>query len=104
MDALLEYYQRVQERRDDLDFDIDGVVYKVNQFEQQRELGYVSRSPRWALAHKFPAQEEMTRIERIDVQVGRTGKLTPVAGRLRHRPARRRRNSRGRALDSRKAC
>ncbi|MGB0514054.1 MAG: NAD-dependent DNA ligase LigA, partial [Wenzhouxiangellaceae bacterium] len=79
VDALLEYYQRIQDRRDALDFDIDGVVYKVDQFEQQRELGSVSRSPRWALAHKFPAQEEMTRIQRIDVQVGRTGKLTPVA-------------------------
>ena len=77
--ALLSFYREVQETRADLDFDIDGVVYKVDDFDQQRELGYVSRSPRWALAHKFPAEEEMTRLERIDVQVGRTGKLTPVA-------------------------
>lgn len=79
VDALLSFYQDVQTQRADLDFDIDGVVYKVDDFDQQRELGYVSRSPRWALAHKFPAEEEMTRLERIDVQVGRTGKLTPVA-------------------------
>ena len=76
---LLEYHRQVQERRTELDFDIDGVVYKVDDIDQQQELGFVSRSPRWALAHKFPAQEEMTRLERIDVQVGRTGKLTPVA-------------------------
>jgi len=69
----------MQQRRDRLDFDIDGVVYKVDDFDQQQELGFVSRAPRWALAHKFPAEEEMTRVERIDVQVGRTGKLTPVA-------------------------
>jgi len=79
VEALLSFYQAVQDKRADLDFDIDGVVYKVDDFDQQRELGYVSRSPRWALAHKFPAEEEMTRLERIDVQVGRTGKLTPVA-------------------------
>ena len=79
VEALLSFYREVQETRADLDFDIDGVVYKVDDFDQQRELGYVSRSPRWALAHKFPAEEEMTRLERIDVQVGRTGKLTPVA-------------------------
>src|SRR6056297_1024009 len=79
VEALLSFYQSVQATRADLDFDIDGVVYKVDDFDQQRELGYVSRSPRWALAHKFPAEEEMTRLERIDVQVGRTGKLTPVA-------------------------
>jgi len=77
--ALLAFYREVQDRRVTLDFDIDGVVYKVDDFDQQRELGFVSRSPRWALAHKFPAEEEMTRLERIDVQVGRTGKLTPVA-------------------------
>jgi DNA ligase (NAD+) len=69
----------MQARRGELDFDIDGVVYKVDDVDQQRELGTISRSPRWALAHKFPAEEEMTRLERIDVQVGRTGKLTPVA-------------------------
>jgi len=79
VDALLAFYREVKDKRADLDFDIDGVVYKVDDFDQQRELGFVSRSPRWALAHKFPAEEELTRLERIDVQVGRTGKLTPVA-------------------------
>jgi len=79
IDGLLDYYARIQQGRDALDFDIDGVVYKIDDFDQQQELGRVSRAPRWALAHKFPAQEEMTRVERIDVQVGRTGKLTPVA-------------------------
>lgn len=79
VDALLARYRELGEARDSLDFDIDGVVYKVDDVEYQRELGYISRSPRWALAHKFPAQEEMTRLERIEVQVGRTGKLTPVA-------------------------
>jgi len=79
LDEMLVYYRGVRDRRDGLDFDIDGVVYKVDDVDQQQELGFVSRSPRWALAHKFPAAEEMTRLERIDVQVGRTGKLTPVA-------------------------
>jgi DNA ligase (NAD+) len=79
LSELLDYHGRVEQQRADLDFDIDGVVYKVDDIDQQQELGYVSRSPRWALAHKFPAEEEMTRLERIDVQVGRTGKLTPVA-------------------------
>lgn len=79
LEDLLSFHREIQQSRADLDFDIDGVVYKVDDFDQQRELGYVSRSPRWALAHKFPAEEEMTRLERIDVQVGRTGKLTPVA-------------------------
>jgi len=79
VDSLLKRYRELGEMRDSLDFDIDGVVYKVDDVEFQRELGFISRSPRWALAHKFPAQEEMTRLERIEVQVGRTGKLTPVA-------------------------
>ena len=79
LEALFDYYRDMQGRRSELDFDIDGVVYKVDDVDQQRELGTISRSPRWALAHKFPAEEEMTRLERIDVQVGRTGKLTPVA-------------------------
>ena len=78
-DALLEAHDRLAERRTELDFDIDGVVYKVDDLDRQEELGAVSRSPRWALAHKFPAEEEMTRLLDIDVQVGRTGKLTPVA-------------------------
>ncbi len=79
LDGLVAAYHDIGEARDDLDFDIDGVVYKVEDFDQQRELGFVSRSPRWALARKFPAQEELTTLRSIDVQVGRTGKLTPVA-------------------------
>jgi DNA ligase (NAD+) len=79
LEAMFDYYRDMQARRGELDLDIDGVVYKVDDVDQQRELGTISRSPRWALAHKFPAEEEMTRLERIDVQVGRTGKLTPVA-------------------------
>lgn len=77
--GLLGYYQWLGEQRDGLDFDIDGVVYKVDDLDQQRELGFVSRAPRWAIAHKFPAQEESTRLLAIEVQVGRTGALTPVA-------------------------
>lgn len=79
LEGLKQAYADIGEQRDGLDFDIDGVVYKVEDFDQQRELGYVSRSPRWALARKFPAQEEITTLRAIDVQVGRTGKLTPVA-------------------------
>jgi len=77
--GLLEYYKSVGLARDTLPFDIDGVVYKVNQFSQQNELGFVSRAPRWAIAHKFPAQEALTTVEDITVQVGRTGAITPVA-------------------------
>ena len=77
--GLLAYYQKVGELRDTLPFDIDGVVYKVNQFNLQNELGFVSRAPRWAVAHKFPAQEALTVVEDITVQVGRTGAITPVA-------------------------
>ncbi|MBY6205650.1 NAD-dependent DNA ligase LigA [Halomonas denitrificans] len=79
LDGLLEAFRAIGDRRDALDYDIDGVVYKVEDFDQQQEMGFVSRSPRWALAHKFPAQEEITTLRAIDVQVGRTGKLTPVA-------------------------
>jgi len=79
LDGLLEYYEAIGGKRDKLDYDIDGVVYKVDDLDQQREMGQVSRAPRWALAHKFPAQEEITRLLDIDVQVGRTGALTPVA-------------------------
>ncbi len=79
LDGLLEAFRAIGDKRDGLDYDIDGVVYKIEDFDQQQELGFVSRSPRWALAHKFPAQEEITTLRAIDVQVGRTGKLTPVA-------------------------
>jgi DNA ligase (NAD+) len=78
-DGLIEYHRRIGERRDRLPFDIDGVVYKVNSLELQRELGFVAREPRWAIAHKYPAQEETTEVLAIAVQVGRTGTLTPVA-------------------------
>lgn len=76
---LVAYHQRVGRERDALPFDIDGVVYKVNSLALQKQLGFVTREPRWAVAHKFPAQEQLTKVEAIDVYVGRTGKLTPVA-------------------------
>ena len=75
----LDYYSDITERRDSLDYEIDGVVFKVDSLQQQQTLGFVSRAPRWAIAYKFPAQEAMTRVKDIDVQVGRTGILTPVA-------------------------
>ncbi len=78
-DELVAFHAGIAERRDQLPFDIDGVVYKVNSLELQRRLGFVSREPRWAVAHKYPAQEELTQVTGIDVQVGRTGKITPVA-------------------------
>jgi DNA ligase (NAD+) len=77
--GCLEYYQNMQVHREALPFEIDGVVYKVNNLVQQAELGFVSRAPRWAIAHKFPAQEVLTQLLDIEVQVGRTGALTPVA-------------------------
>ena len=77
--ALIAFHDDVAARRDSLPFDIDGVVYKVNRFDLQRELGFVSREPRWAVAHKYPAQEQLTTVLGIEVQVGRTGALTPVA-------------------------
>jgi DNA ligase (NAD+) len=77
--GLVEFHQAMGAKRDALPFDIDGVVYKVNSIELQRRLGFVSREPRWAVAHKYPAQEQMTTLKAIDIQVGRTGKLTPVA-------------------------
>jgi DNA ligase (NAD+) len=78
-EALASFHQRIGAMRDQLPFDIDGVVYKVNSLAQQRQLGFVSREPRWAVAHKYPAQEQITTVVSIEVQVGRTGKLTPVA-------------------------
>ena len=77
--GCLNYYQDILEIRDSLDYEIDGVVYKVNDLALQEELGFVSRAPRWAVAHKFPAQEAVTKILSIEFQVGRTGALTPVA-------------------------
>ncbi len=78
-DELVQFHADMAAKRDALPFDIDGVVYKVNSLADQAQLGFVSREPRWAVAHKYPAQEQMTTVLAIDVQVGRTGKLTPVA-------------------------
>jgi DNA ligase (NAD+) len=77
--GLVAFHQAMGQRRDQLPFDIDGVVYKVNSRALQDRLGFVTREPRWAVAHKYPAQEQLTQVEGIDIQVGRTGKLTPVA-------------------------
>jgi len=77
--GLVAFHRDMAARRDALPFDIDGVVYKVNARDLQQQLGFVTREPRWAVAHKYPAQEQMTRLNSIEIQVGRTGKLTPVA-------------------------
>ena len=77
--GLVAFHQEIAQQRDSLPYDIDGVVYKVNELAVQEKLGFVTREPRWAVAHKYPAQEELTTVLAIDVQVGRTGKLTPVA-------------------------
>ena len=79
VDGCLAYYRAMQERGEGLPYDIDGVVYKVSRMDWQSSLGHTARAPRWALAHKLPAQEEMTVLERIEIQVGRTGAITPVA-------------------------
>ena len=78
-EGCLAYYADIGKRRDSMPYEIDGVVYKVNDLADQRQLGFVSRAPRWAIAHKFPAQEQLTVVNGIDWQVGRTGAVTPVA-------------------------
>ena len=78
-DGCVSYYEELGARRADLPYEIDGIVYKVDSIRDQRELGFVSRAPRWAIAHKFPAQEELTVLNNVEFQIGRTGALTPVA-------------------------
>jgi len=77
--GLLAYFRKIGAKRDALPYDIDGVVYKLDDYEGQQEMGFVSRAPRWAIAHKYPAQEQTTTVEAIEIQIGRTGAATPVA-------------------------
>ena len=77
--ACLDYFASLSAKRMQLPYDIDGIVFKVDDFTLQQALGFVARAPRWAIAHKFPAQEEMTRLIKVEYQVGRTGAVTPVA-------------------------
>ncbi|RDH84415.1 MAG: DNA ligase [endosymbiont of Galathealinum brachiosum] len=79
VEGCLDYFKQMSGLRDSLSYEIDGIVYKVNSLNLQKELGFVARAPRWAIAHKFPAQEELTRVNAIEFQVGRTGAITPVA-------------------------
>lgn len=79
VEGCLEYYKSLSEKRDSLPYEIDGIVYKVDSLKLQKELGFVAKAPRWAIAHKFPAQEEITTVNDVEFQVGRTGALTPVA-------------------------
>jgi len=79
VEGCLNYFKEMSELRDSLSYEIDGIVYKVNSLKLQKELGFVAKAPRWAIAHKFPAQEEITRVNAIEFQVGRTGAITPVA-------------------------
>jgi len=78
-EGLIAYFRKIGAKRDSLPYDIDGVVYKLDDYEGQQDMGFVSRAPRWAIAHKYPAQEQMTTVEGIEIQIGRTGAATPVA-------------------------
>ena len=79
VNSLMNNYREIENKRGDLDFDIDGIVYKINNFQLQKRLGYVANAPRWAIAHKFSANNGVSVIENIEIQIGRTGALTPVA-------------------------